>query len=149
MTRIDQSDIRKLLPHRYPFLLVDKIIQLEINQSIVGIKNVTANEPFFSGHFPQRPIMPGVLMIEALAQVAGILIKRTHTHLSGFTELFYLAGVNEVRFKRLVEPGDQLKLEVDLVKSRLNLWKFQGLASVENEVACSAEFMIVKAPAEE
>lgn len=141
---MDNIEIRKFLPHRYPFLLVDKVVAIE-NQKIRAIKNVTANEPFFNGHFPTAPIMPGVLMIEALAQTSGLLVL----NLLGVKErtekdMFFLAGVDEARFKRMVVPGDQLILEVETLKQRLNLWKFKGTATVEGELACSATFMIIR-----
>lgn len=142
---MDNLQVRKLLPHRYPFLLVDKVIEIEADKRITAIKNVTANEPFFNGHFPGAPIMPGVLMIEAMAQTSGLLV------LNGFgvterdeNEMFFLAGVDEARFKRMVVPGDQLQLEVELVKHRLHLWKFKGTATVNGELACSATFMIIR-----
>jgi 3-hydroxyacyl-[acyl-carrier-protein] dehydratase len=145
MNVMDNLQIRKFLPHRYPFLLVDKVIAIEDEKKITAIKNVTANEPFFTGHFPQAPIMPGVLMIEALAQASGLLLFNAF----GLTErdekdMFFLAGVDEARFKRMVVPGDQLRLEVEVLKQRLNLWKFKGNATVEGELACSATFMIVR-----
>lgn len=147
MTLINHEKIRRYLPHRYPFLLVDRVLSIESKKSIVAIKNVTANEPFFTGHFPDTPIMPGVLIIEAMAQTSGILI---YASLGIFPrqkkDLFYLAGVEHARFKKLVSPGDQLRIEVEMLKERLNLWKFRGTATVEGELACSAEFMNIKAP---
>jgi 3-hydroxyacyl-[acyl-carrier-protein] dehydratase len=145
MKVMDNLQIRKLLPHRYPFLLVDKVVAIETGKQITAIKNVTANEPFFNGHFPDAPIMPGVLMIEAMAQASGLLVLEE----LGLTErieneMFFLAGVDEVRFKRMVFPGDVLQLNVELVKHRLNLWKFKGMATVNGELACSAIFMIIR-----
>ncbi len=141
---MDINQIRKYLPHRYPFLLVDKVIAFEADKSIVAIKNVTANEPFFSGHFPFRPVMPGVLMIEALAQAAGLLTLKTVGEEFTPDNLFLFAGVDNARFKRIVQPGDQLRLEVELLKRRRDLCKFKGTASVDGEVACVAEFMTIR-----
>ena len=138
------NEIRKYLPHRYPFLLVDKVIAFEADNSLVAIKNVTANEQFFSGHFPFRPVMPGVLMIEALAQASGLLILKTMGEEFTPSNLFLFAGVDNARFKRVVEPGDQLRLEVELLKRRRDLCKFKGTATVDGEVACVAEFMTIR-----
>jgi 3-hydroxyacyl-[acyl-carrier-protein] dehydratase len=135
--------IKKYLPHRYPFLLVDRILEVVPGKSIKAIKNVSANEPYFNGHFPSMAVMPGVLMIEAMAQASGILTYETLKSVPK-GELYFLAGVDNVRFKRLVVPGDQLHLHVELTKHRLDVWKFLGTASVEGEVACTAEFMNVK-----
>jgi len=141
---LDINEVRQYLPHRYPFLLIDKVIQVQPGKSIVAIKNVTANEYFFTGHFPTFPVMPGVLIVEALAQASGILTFQTEQHYPREGELFYLAGIDNARFKRMVIPGDILRLEVELVKSRLGLWKFKGVAFVEEEVACTAEFMNIQ-----
>ncbi|MBS0352192.1 MAG: 3-hydroxyacyl-ACP dehydratase FabZ [Proteobacteria bacterium] len=135
--------IKKYLPHRYPFLMVDRVIEVIPGKHITAIKNVSINEPFFNGHFPHMPVMPGVLMIEAMAQASGILTYETlETVPEG--ELYFLAGIDNVRFKRLVVPGDQLQLHVELNKHRLDVWKFSGTATVEGEVACTAEFMNIK-----
>src|SRR5699024_7022431 len=132
------QEILNLLPHRYPFLLVDRVLQYEKDKSITALKNVTATEPYFQGHFPDRPVMPGVLIVEAMAQAAGLLTFRS---MGGAPEdaLFYLAGVDKARFKRPVCPGDQLILEVTLLKQRHRLWRFSAVARVDDEVACSAE----------
>ena len=140
---MDNLEIRNYLPHRYPFLLLDRVVEIEEGR-VVGIKNVTTNEPFFNGHFPIAPVMPGVLIIEALAQTSGILTYKTLGRGRENNELFYLAGVNNARFKSMVVPGDQLRLEVTLVKQRLDLWKFNGIATVDGELACSAEIMNIK-----
>lgn len=138
-------DIRDYLPHRYPFLLVDRVLEVTPGESIVALKNVSANEEYFCGHFPERPIMPGVLMLEALAQTAGLLIYcTTNTKANAKDNWYYYAGVNQARFKRVVEPGDQLKLEAKFVKHKLDLWVFEVKASVEGELACSAELMLVR-----
>ena len=131
------KEIQKLLPHRYPFLLVDRIIELEPEVKAVGIKNMTINEEFFQGHFPGNPIMPGVLIIEAMAQVAGVLAFR-----SGANEgrSVYFMSIEKVKFRKPVIPGDQLKLEVDILQHRGNVWKFSGKAVVDEKVAAEAEF---------
>ena len=144
MSEININDIMLTLPHRYPFLLVDRVIACEPGKSIVALKNVSVNEPHLTGHFPQAPIMPGVLMIEALAQAAGILIYKTLEALPSKDNWFFLAGVDEARFKRMVQPGDQLRLEVEVVKVRRDIWKFKGTATVDGELACSAEIMTAR-----
>lgn len=145
MSVIENIDLRKLLPHRYPFLLVDRVLSFEPGNSLTAIKNVTTNEPFFSGHFPLYPVMPGVLIIEALAQASGVLILKTEESYSPQEDLFFLAGVDNARFKKTVLPGDQLILEVALTRRRLDLWKFKGTARVGEEVVCTAELMNIKA----
>lgn len=144
MTVMENKDIKKYLPHRYPFLLVDRVLSYELNQSLVAIKNVTANEPYFQGHFPVRPVMPGVLIIEALAQAAGILQVKSLGLPEHHEDIYFFAGVDNARFKRVVEPGDQLKLEINVIKVRRGLWKFLGVASVDGEMACTAELMTIK-----
>jgi len=141
---MENKDIKKYLPHRYPFLLVDRVLSYELNKSLVAIKNVTANEPYFQGHFPVRPVMPGVLIIEALAQASGILQVRSLDLPENHEDIYFFAGVDNARFKRVVEPGDQLKLEVSVIKARRGLWKFLGVASVDGEMACTAELMTIK-----
>lgn len=143
MEQMNIEEIKGYLPHRYPFIMIDRIIEIIPGKSITAIKNVTINEPFFSGHFPRMSVMPGVLMVEAMAQVSGILIYKT-LGIVPKSELYFLAGVDNARFKRLVTPGDQLRLHVELGKRRLDLWKFTGVASVDGEVACTAEFMNIK-----
>jgi 3-hydroxyacyl-[acyl-carrier-protein] dehydratase len=144
MSEISITEIMSTLPHRFPFLLIDRVIACEPNKTIVALKNVSINEPHFTGHFPQSPVMPGVLMVEALAQAAGILIYKTIETLPGKDNWFYLAGVDNARFKRIVIPGDQLRLEVEIVKVRGNIWKFKGTATVDGELACSAEIMTAR-----
>ncbi len=134
---MELEQIKKILPHRYPFLLVDRIIEMS-DKRIVGIKNVSGSEPFFQGHFPQKPVMPGVLMIEALAQVGGVLMLVNPDNQG---KLAYLAAVNEARFRRIVIPGDQLMLEVDIVKFKARIGMIKAVAKVNNEVACEAEMM--------
>lgn len=134
---MDIKEIQKLLPHRYPFLLVDRIIDIEPGIKAVGIKNVTINEGFFQGHFPGHPIMPGVLIIEALAQVAGLLAFR-----SGISEgkSVYFMSIEKAKFRKPVVPGDQLRLEISILQQRGNVWKFSGNAVVEEKVVAEAEF---------
>lgn len=138
----DIVQILSQIPHRYPFLLVDRILECDDETRLIAIKNVTINEPFFCGHFPNNPVMPGVLMIEALAQAGGILAykisqrEKNHKHL-----LHYLAGVNNTRFKYVVTPGDQLRLEVEVVTRKRSIWSMRGEATVNGQVACSTELM--------
>lgn len=137
MGPIEVEEIRSLLPHRYPFLLVDRIIELEPERRIIGLKNVTINEPFFQGHFPGRAIMPGVLIIEAMAQVGGILAIKSLP--PGSKAVVFLAGINEAKFRRPVVPGDQLRFEVEALKRRDAYWKMQGKAFVGSDLASEAE----------
>lgn len=140
----DIEAIKQYLPHRYPFLLLDRVIDGVPGKCLTALKNVTINEPFFNGHFPRLSVMPGVLLIEALAQASGILIHETQGITVG--DLYFLAAVDNVRFKRLVTPGDQLHLHVELVKRRSDVWKFTGTASVDGEVACLADLTNIKEP---
>lgn len=138
---MDIHEILKFLPHRYPFLLIDRVIEMDMGKSLVAIKNVTINEAYFNGHFPARPVMPGVLILEAMAQAGGVLAyKSTNTSPEDGT-LYYFAGVDNARFRRVVEPGDQLRLQVKVLKSRRNIWVLEGKAYVGEELACSAELM--------
>ena len=141
MSIIDINEIKKYIPHRYPFLLVDRIVELEVGKRVVGLKNVTVNEPFFPGHFPHSPVMPGVLIIEALAQAAAVLAFKTEGTVPDENSMVYFASVDNVRFKRPVVPGDQLILEAEIVRTIRNIWKFKAIARVEGEVATEAEFM--------
>ncbi len=141
MNTADIHEILKLLPHRYPFLLVDKVLECNPGKSLVAIKNVTINEPFFTGHFPSRPVMPGVLILEALAQATGLLTFLTSGGPPDREMLYYFVGVDKARFKRPVEPGDQMKLCVELLKYRASVWKFEALARVDDQVVCEAELM--------
>jgi 3-hydroxyacyl-[acyl-carrier-protein] dehydratase len=134
---IDIREILSILPHRYPFLLVDKVIELESNVKAVGIKNVTINEPFFQGHFPpDNPIMPGVLIVEAMAQVAGILAFKSGVQ----GKAVYFMSIEKVKFRKPVLPGDQLRFEVQVLQKRGNVWKFSGNAFVDDKLASEAEF---------
>lgn len=143
MNIIDINEILKIIPHRYPFVLIDRVLEIEVGKSIVAIKNVTYNEPFFVGHFPNRPIMPGVLILEALAQASGILAFKTCNDEPGTAHYFY-AGIDNARFKHIVEPGDQLHLHVEMLWRKRDIWKFQGEARVNSHVASNAEMMIAR-----
>ena len=137
------SEIQQLLPHRYPFALVDRVLSFTPGETLTAIKNVTVNEPFFQGHFPGRPVMPGVLIMEALAQTAGILAFKTQG-VAGESQdhLFYLTGIDKARFKQVVTPGDQLVMEVQLTKQRQQLWVFSGKARVNGKVAAQGDIMV-------
>mgnify|MGYP001194102576 FL=1 len=137
----DILEITNLLPHRYPFLLVDKIIEFEKNKSILAIKHVSFNEPFFNGHFPGYPVMPGVLILEALAQASGLLVFKTPSLCPPNESLYLFVGIDKARFKKPVIPGDQLKLKVEMKKSKQGFAVFDALATVEDEIAASAELM--------
>ena len=137
---IDVQGIMDVLPHRYPFLFVDRTIEFEEGKRIVGIKNVTFNEPFFQGHFPGEPVMPGVLIIEALGQTAGVLVYRAMGE-EAEGKGVYLMSINRVKFRRPVVPGDQLRLELDVVKHRGMIWVFHGKAFVADQLAAEAEIM--------
>jgi len=137
---LNVEEIRRILPHRYPFLLVDRILTLEIGKRIVGVKNISINEPFFQGHFPGRPIMPGVLIIEAMAQTGGILALLSMPQYLGNSSIF-LMGVDKVRFRKPVVPGDQLVLELEALRSGKKVWKMQGKALVNQVLVTEAELM--------
>jgi 3-hydroxyacyl-[acyl-carrier-protein] dehydratase len=137
-TGLGIGDIERLLPHRYPFLLVDRVLSWAPNQSIMAVKNVTINEPFFQGHFPGAPVMPGMLILEALAQAGGILIAKSLDEPLG-ERLFMFTGVEKARFRRPVVPGDQLMLQCSDIKRRLNLCKMHALATVDGQVAAEAD----------
>ena len=131
------EEIMKTLPHRYPFLLVDRILEMEEKKRIVGLKNVTINEPFFQGHFPGHPIMPGVLIIEAMAQVGGILLMG---QIEGYeSKVVYFMSLDNVKFRRPVRPGDQLRFELDMIQIRGMVCKMHGVAKVDGEVVCEAD----------
>jgi 3-hydroxyacyl-[acyl-carrier-protein] dehydratase len=141
MTTLDIHEIIKRLPHRYPFLLVDRVLELEKGVRIKAIKNVTINEPFFPGHFPHRPVMPGVLMLEALAQAAAILSFETAGQVPDEKTVYYFAGIDGARFKRPVEPGDQLLMDVDLLRAKAGIYKYAARATVAGDLAVEAELM--------
>src|SRR6185369_6097755 len=130
---MDIHEILKLLPHRYPFLLVDRVLEIDKGKSIRAVKNVTINEPFFVGHFPHRPVMPGVLMLEAMAQTAALLSFATAGVMPNAKSVYYFAGIDAARFKRPVEPGDQLVMDVSLLRAKSGIYKFKGEARVGTE----------------
>ena len=138
---MDIQEILEHLPHRYPFLLVDRVLECEPGKRLVAIKNVSVNEPMFTGHFPERPIFPGVLIMEALAQATGILAFRSTGTKPDGSSLYYFAGIDNCRFKQPVVPGDQLLLEVEVLKEKRGIWKFNAVAKVEGKVVASAELM--------
>lgn len=138
---MDIHEILKKLPHRYPFLMVDRVTAIDKGKSIQAIKNVTINEPFFTGHFPQRPVMPGVMMLEAMAQVGALLIFDSVGASPDDKTVYYFAGIDAARFKRPVEPGDQLVMDVSLIRAKAGIYKFSGVARVDGNVACEAEMM--------
>ena len=138
---IESSEILKLLPHRYPFLLVDRVLEYEPFEYLTAIKNVTINEPFFEGHFPRRPTMPGVLMLEALAQACAILSNKSTESTPGMETIYYFAGIDNARFKRIVVPGDQLLMEVSVLGRKKDFWRMSTKASVEGKMVCSADLM--------
>jgi 3-hydroxyacyl-[acyl-carrier-protein] dehydratase len=147
----DEMDIGQVLehlPHRFPFLLIDRIREIELGKRILALKNVTINEPFFQGHFPGRPIMPGVLILEAMAQAAGILVFRTQGDKPQADSVYYLAGIDKARFKRPVVPGDQLEIEVTLERGVRGVWKFACAARVDGALVCEAEMLCSVRPAE-
>jgi len=148
---LDIQEIKEFLPHRYPFLLVDRVIKCELvfepelSGSLQAIKNVTYNEPFFQGHFPHEPIMPGVLILEAMAQTTGLLAGNLAPDVLGKGKTYYLVGIDKVRFKRPVVPGDQLRLEAVYKTHKKNIWKFECRADVEGDFVASAEIMCAAA----
>jgi len=137
---IDIKEIMTLLPHSYPFLLVDRIIEIEPGKRVVGIKNVTYNEPFFPGHFPGRPIMPGVLIVEAMAQTAGILAFKSISEEDQGKPVFFL-GIDNVRFRKPVVPGDQLRLELEVTRHRQSIWGFKGQSFVDGKLVAEADLL--------
>jgi 3-hydroxyacyl-[acyl-carrier-protein] dehydratase len=138
---MDIQEILEHLPHRYPFLLVDRVLECEPGKRLVAIKNVSVNEPMFTGHFPERPIFPGVLIMEALAQATGILAFKTTNSKPDGSSLYYFAGIDNCRFKQPVVPGDQLVLDVEVVKEKRGIWKFKAEARVDDKVVASADLM--------
>ena len=140
-TTLDIVDIFRILPHRFPFLLIDRVLEIERKQRIVAIKNVTINEPFFQGHFPAFPVMPGVMVIEALAQISGLLAFASGHAKPDGKSLIFFAGIDNARFKRQVIPGDQLILESEVIRVVRGVGKFRARASVGDEIACEAELL--------
>jgi 3-hydroxyacyl-[acyl-carrier-protein] dehydratase len=137
---MDINEISRLLPHRYPFLLVDRVIEVEVGKKLVGYKNVTANEQFFQGHFPNHPVMPGVLILEALAQAAALLAFKSQS-VDTKKFLVYLMGIDNARFRKPVLPGDRLTLTVEVVRQKAAVWKQRGVATVDGAVVAEAEFL--------
>jgi 3-hydroxyacyl-[acyl-carrier-protein] dehydratase len=137
---IEIREIMAVLPHGYPFLLVDRIIEIEPGKRVVGIKNVTYNEPFFPGHFPGRPIMPGVLIVEAMAQTAGVLVFKSMPE-EEYKKPVYFLGMDNVRFRKPVTPGDQLRLELEITKHRQSIWGFKGKAFVDGKLVAEADLL--------
>ncbi|NNU87474.1 3-hydroxyacyl-ACP dehydratase FabZ [Geobacillus thermodenitrificans] len=135
---LDIQQIQAIIPHRYPFLLVDRILEIEEGKRAVGIKNVSANESFFAGHFPEYPVMPGVLIVEALAQVGAVVLLRSEENRG---RLAFFAGIDNCRFKKQVQPGDQLRLEVEILRARGSIGKGKGVATVNGELVCETELM--------
>ena len=140
----DIREILKYLPHRYPFLMVDRVLSFEKDRSLTAIKNVTFNEPIFTGHFPQSPVFPGVLILEALAQASALLAFKSMGGYPNERTLYLLVGIDGARFKRQVTPGDRLLFEVEVEKERRGIWKFGARASVDGATACTAEVMIAR-----
>jgi len=142
MNKIEINEVLKLLPHRYPFVLIDRVLDYQIGHSIKAIKNVSVNELYFTGHFPNNPIMPGVLQLEAMAQAFALLafksLQGEGVEATG-KEIFYFAGIDKARFKQPVVPGDQLVIEIQLTRHKGAIWKAKGVAKVDNELVCSAE----------
>lgn len=137
---IEINEIKALLPHRYPFLLVDRVLELIPNQKIVALKNVTANEEFFNGHFPAKPVMPGVLVIESMAQAAGIMMLSQEEHKG---KIPYFTGIDNARFRKTVVPGDQLIIEVEVIRVKGSVGKVKAVSKVDNQVAAEAELMFI------
>ena len=148
MTQMNINEVKNFLPHRYPFLLIDRVVDFETGKRLTAIKNVSFNEPQFIGHFPSQPIMPGVLIVEALAQATGILAFKSEVGRPQEGQIYMLVGVDNARFKRMVEPGDQLKLEVEVITVKRGIWKFKGTAYVDNQVVTSAELMCTQKASE-
>lgn len=139
---MDIQKVMEFLPHRYPFLLVDRVVEMDAGKRLVAIKNVTINEPFFPGHFPVKPVMPGVLIIEAMAQATGLLAMGSHPdEVINSNRLYYFVGIDKARFKRQVIPGDQLRLEVIFHKRKRDIWMFSGVATVDGQLAAAADVM--------
>lgn len=145
---MDIHEILKYLPHRYPFLLVDKVLNCDPGKSITALKNVTINEPFFGGHFPHHPVMPGVLVIEALAQAAALLTLKTANMQTDQNLVYYFVGIDRARFKRPVQPGDQLILKAAILRERIGIWKYSAKAEVDGRAVAEAELMCTVRPKE-
>jgi len=135
------GEIMKYLPHRYPMLLIDRVVEMKLGESLVAIKNVSFNESYFQGHFPNRPVMPAVIILEAMAQATGILVLRSMDKLPSEKSIYYFVGIDNARFRRPVEPGDQLRIEVKLLRSSRGIWKLRSDATVDGEVVASGDLM--------
>lgn len=145
---LDIHQVLRLLPHRYPFLLIDRVLSYTPGQSLIALKNVTYNEPFFPGHFPQRPVMPGVLIVEAMAQATGLLAYAGSQVQAADQGLYYLVGIDNARFKQPVQPGDQLIIEAVLERNMRDVWKFNGTAKVDGKLAASATILCARGKSE-
>ena len=141
MAEMDIGEILKYLPHRYPMLLIDRVVEFQHGKSLVAIKNVSYNEPYFQGHFPNRPVMPAVIILEAMAQATGILVLRSMDKLPSEKSIYYFVGIDGARFRRPVEPGDQLRIEVKLIRSSRGIWKLRSDATVDGETVASGDLM--------
>jgi len=141
MAEMDIGEILKYLPHRYPMLLIDRVVEIQLGESLVAIKNVSYNEPYFQGHFPNRPVMPAVIILEAMAQATGILVLRSMDKLPSEKSIYYFVGIDGARFRRPVEPGDQLRIEVKLIRSSRGIWKLRSDATVDGETVASGDLM--------
>jgi 3-hydroxyacyl-[acyl-carrier-protein] dehydratase len=141
MAEMDIGEILKYLPHRYPMLLIDRVVEIQRGESLVAIKNVSYNEPYFQGHFPNRPVMPGVIILEAMAQATGILVLRSMEKLPTEKSIYYFVGIDGARFRRPVEPGDQLRIEVKLIRSSRGIWKMRTNASVDGAIVANGDLM--------
>jgi 3-hydroxyacyl-[acyl-carrier-protein] dehydratase len=141
MADMDIGEILKYLPHRYPMLLIDRVVEFQHGESLVAIKNVSYNEPYFQGHFPNRPVMPAVIILEAMAQATGILVLRSMDKLPSERSIYYFVGIDDARFRRPVEPGDQLRIEVNLLRSSRGIWKLRSDATVDGELVASGDLM--------
>ena len=142
-TSMDIHEILDHLPHRYPFVLIDRVVSLDLGKEITAIKNVTINEPFFPGHFPYHPVMPGVLIVEAMAQAAAILSFKTMNTKPSEESVYYFAGIDSARFKKPVGPGDQIILNVKIIRILKGIWKYSGVATVENKIVAEASMMCI------
>ena len=145
---VRSDEIERLLPHRYPFLLVDRVVEFEKDKRVLAYKNVSCNEPFFTGHFPGHPVMPGVLVVEALAQAGGLLTQLSRDPGAGDGQTFYLVKVDNAKFSRMVVPGDKLELEVELKRRIRNMAQYVGIARVDGEQVACAEILCAAAPRE-
>ena len=141
MAEMEIGEIMKYLPHRYPMLLIDRVVEFNLGESLVAIKNVSYNEPYFQGHFPNRPVMPAVIILEAMAQATGILVLRSMDKLPSEKSIYYFVGIDGARFRRPVVPGDQLRIEVNLLRSSRGIWKLRSDATVDGETVASGDLM--------